>query len=427
MHVGKRDATRALRPEKDAWVCGCNFPVAHAPQRSVVCDPWLIRTVPRIRRKFRRKLMPPEHVVSWPHTYVTLLSLRARRLNVCRLLPSSFFILHPSSFILHPSSFILHPSSCRTILAETSPFILGGTSSWRQPWDSQQGYGGWSWTYGSWNTHVSGRHEVELQELRYRQQEQIGVYDLCVEKIESRCPEASHGPVKEDCSRWKAGEPRLSAPGGSLRRDPYQAMAMQTGDGEHKACKAKLAKLEAVFEGNARGRRGLRGRESCDSCKDCRNQVRHGREQTCWCAHLCGQRTPHTRSSAHKKRRSLSGWSRSQTWRSRASSASYTTWKLHQPTPQQCKQRWGWATQSTPSVGCCSDPNTSSKRTLSELQSGVPGHCSFCTAQGGASCLRGSGAATRTSRRPPEETVRETGTEGVTAHDNKKRRKQRSR
>ena len=68
-------------------------------------------------------------------------------------------------------------------------------SSWRQPWGSQQGTR-WlvltSWQLGQTCQWATQRQVVEVQELRYRQQEQVSMYDLWAEKIVGRGREASH-------------------------------------------------------------------------------------------------------------------------------------------------------------------------------------------------------------------------------------------
>ena len=94
---------------------------------------------------------------------------------------------------------------------------------------------------------------MEVLELRYRQQEQVSVYDLWVEKIACRGRVASHGPVSEDGSRRQAGSPvrqHLEEVASELAavaagRDSHQVVAMQMSDVDFKACKAKLAKLAA--------------------------------------------------------------------------------------------------------------------------------------------------------------------------------------
>ena len=51
-----------------------------------------------------------------------------------------------------------------------------------------------SWQLGQTCQWETRGQVVEVQELRYRQQEQVSMYDLWAEKIVCRGREASHGP-----------------------------------------------------------------------------------------------------------------------------------------------------------------------------------------------------------------------------------------
>ena len=97
---------------------------------------------------------------------------------------------------------------------------------------------------------------MEVQELRFRQQEQVSVYDLWAEKIVCRGRDASHGPESpktgEDGKQGNPVRQHLEEVASKLAvvaagRDSHQAVAMQTSDGKYRACKANLTKLEAAL------------------------------------------------------------------------------------------------------------------------------------------------------------------------------------
>ena len=156
---------------------------------------------------------------------------------------------------------------------------------------------------------------VEVQELRYRQQEQVSMYDLWAEKIVCRGREASHGPVSEEGSRRQAVEPCSSTPGGS---------GIQTGSG---SCR----KGHSLDSGDAGERLRLQGLQSevgqtgggieampnCDSREDLRKKGRP-RMNLMVRVSTRPEDASHVRNSVQKKRRKLWRWldesSRSQTW-----------------------------------------------------------------------------------------------------------------
>ena len=233
-----------------------------------------------------------------------------------------------------------------------------------------------SWQLGlAWPWETRGQM-VEVQEVCYRQQEQHTVCDLGDEKIVCRSRQTSHGPVSEEKNGRQVGKPRSSAPGGSgmqaCSSSCRKGLSPANGStGERRGLQSwqgEAGQTGSGIEGNARGRRRFRERESCDNREDCRDESRRGREQAYWCAHRRSQKTPHTRSSERRKQRKPWRWlsesSRGQTWRSHASNANCTSWKLRLHTLQRCQQRSVRTTLSTQSVASYNDSWTSSKRVL---------------------------------------------------------------
>ena len=195
-----------------------------------------------------------------------------------------------------------------------------------------------SWRLGQACQRETRRQVVEVQELRYRQQEQFSMYDLWAEKIVCRGCEASHGQVCEEGSRRHAREPCSSTPGGSgiqtRSGSCRKGLSPDSGDARIRrrlqGLQSEVGQTGAGIEGNVRGRRRLCERENCDSREDRRSKGRQWpRTNLLVRVSTRPEYASHVRNSVQRKRRKLRRWfsqsSRSQTWRSRASNANCTT------------------------------------------------------------------------------------------------------
>ena len=243
--------------------------------------------------------------------------------------------------------------------------VLFAVSSWGQPWGSQQGYDGWSWSLATGTNLSMGDKWWKCKNCATDNKIKsactiCGLRRSCAEVAKQATDQSTRtgaegkqgNPVRQHLEEVASKLAAIAAGRGS-----HQAVAMQTSD--FKACKAKLAKLEAALRAMSESGEDFPNERAATGAKIAETKAGVAENKPIG-ARIDAARGHFTRVQQRAQEASAA----LEMAQRRASNANCTTWKLRLHPSSTSSDRCGqhsrrsqWAVTTTPR-------HTSPKRTL---------------------------------------------------------------